>query len=498
MIRGLNNNQVSLDTVGHNITNAGSTGYSRQSVNSAATKSQTVSTIYGNAQVGTGVDVVSITRARDVYADKQFWAESSNQGYYGARQTNYDKVEAIYDDSDSTGLQTKLSKFWSAWQTLGTAGGADSYTNRVSAYETGVQLGQTINSYATELQKQIKSEYDDLNLKVDTINDITSGILKLNKSISSQEAIGGMANDLRDARDNLVDQLSGYVKVSVQENANGSYSVVSNGNTLVDNNSRLELETVANANAEYGVTDYTIQFKATKTPYDPGVGELKGIQDSIAENKEAISDLAKMSAFFLDTFNDQHRQGYGIDTANTTNINFFGDSTAGAGYTWNAATSTLTDNNGTVLNTIETIKALTVNSSLTTESGKNLIAARGTLASGSTEGTAGTANAVLLSTLFSKSSGTTAVGTVSLNDYYTGLMSKLGSKSAAVDDQVTQEKNIMTTLSNNRQATSGVNWDEELTNMIRFQKGYSASSRCLTTMDEMLDKLINSTGVVGR
>ena len=495
MIRGLNNNQVSLDTVGHNITNAGSTGYSRQSVNSAATRSQDVSTIYGNAQVGTGVDVVSITRARDVYADKQFWAESSNQGYSSARQTNYDKVEAIYDDSDSTGLQTKLSKFWSAWQTLGTAGGADSYTNRVSVYETGVQLSQTVNSYAEEIQKQIKSEYDDLNLKVDKINDITGGILKLNKSIASQEAIGGMANDLRDARDNLVDELSSYVTVSVQENKNGSYSVVSNGNTLVDSNSRLELETVASANAEYGVTDYMIQFKATKTVYNPGNGEIKGIQDSIAENKQAIDDLGKMAGFLLDTFNKQHNKGYGIDSASTTNTNFFG--TNGTDYTWDTATSKL-QSGMTIYNTIDTIKALVVNSGIASESGKNLIAARGTLASGTMEGTAGTANAVLLSTLFSKSSGTTAVGTVSLNDYYTGLMSKLGSKAAAVDDQVTQEKNIMTTLSNNRQATSGVNWDEELTNMIRFQKGYSASSRCLTTMDEMLDKLINSTGVVGR
>ncbi len=498
MIRGLNNNQLSLDTVGHNITNAGTTGYSRQSVNSAATASQTVSTIYGDAQVGTGVDALSITRARDIYADKQFWSESSNQGYYGARQTNYDKVEAIYDDSSSTGLQTKLSKFWSSLQTLGTAGGADSYTNRVSVYETGVQLGQTVNSYAEELQKQIKSEYDDMNLKVDKINDITSGILNLNKTIASQEAIGGKANDLRDARDNLVDELSGYAKISVQENANGSYSVVSNGNTLVDGNSRLELETVANANAQYGVTDYTLQFKSTKTVYDPGVGELQGIQDSVAENKDAIGDLSKMAGFLLSTFNDQHRAGYGIDSGNTTNLNFFGDSTAGAKYTWNSATSTLTNNSGATLDTIQIIKELTVNTSLASESGKNLIAARGTLASGATEGTAGVANAVLLSTLFSKSSGTTAVGTVSLNDYYTGLMSKLGSKSSAVDDQVTQEKNIMTTLSNNRQATSGVNWDEELTNMIRFQKGYSASSRCLTTMDEMLDKLINSTGMVGR
>ena len=62
-------------------------------------------------------------------------------------------------------------------------------------------------------------------------------------------------------------------------------------------------------------------------------------------------------------------------------------------------------------------------------------------------------------------------------------------------------ENLTTTLTQIegwRKSTSGVNWDEELTNMLTFQKGYSASSRVLTTMDEMLDKLINGTGVVGR
>lgn len=90
MFSGLNANQVSLDTVGHNITNASVDGYSRQNVNLAATKSQTVPTMYGSAEMGTGVNTVSVTRARDAFADKAYRKDSSDLNYADTRQTNYD------------------------------------------------------------------------------------------------------------------------------------------------------------------------------------------------------------------------------------------------------------------------------------------------------------------------------------------------------------------------------------------------------------------------
>lgn len=111
MVRGVSSNKLSLDTVGHNISNASTTGYSRQSVNLAATTGQAVSSIYGDAIVGTGVDATSITRARNVYADKQYWNETATQNYYATKQTNYDKVESIFNDSGNTGIQNTLKEF---------------------------------------------------------------------------------------------------------------------------------------------------------------------------------------------------------------------------------------------------------------------------------------------------------------------------------------------------------------------------------------------------
>ena len=135
MVRGIFSNQLSLDTVGHNITNASTDGYSRQSVNLAATKAQSVASLYGDVLVGTGVDSISIERARNVYADKQYWSETSTQQYYKTTQTNYDKVEAIFDDSDSTGVLNAMEEFYKAWQDL--SSNASTASSRVAVIEKG-------------------------------------------------------------------------------------------------------------------------------------------------------------------------------------------------------------------------------------------------------------------------------------------------------------------------------------------------------------------------
>ena len=120
-------------------------------------------------------------------------------------------------------------------------------------------------------------------------------------------------------------------------------------------------------------------------------------------------------------------------------------------------------------------------------------------------GTGDGSNAVLISALFNSTqantvntAGTRSIGAISLNSYYNASVTNLGSLSEAMNSKVSAQGDIMTQVESWRSSTSGVNWNEELTNMIKFQQGFSACSRCLTTMDEMLDKLVNSTGTVGR
>ena len=542
MVRGISGNQLSLDTVGHNITNASTSGYSRQSVNLVATRGQSVSSLYGDVLVGTGVDSTSIQRARNTYADKQFWSETATQNYYKTKQTNYDKVEAVFDDSDNTGIQNTLKEFYSSWSSLSTS--ASTSSNRVSVISKAQSFIDSVKTASKQLQNQITSNYDELSSGITKINNITSQITQLNQNIMTTEANGASANDLRDQRDNLVDDLSKYTNLNVYEDSNGMYSVVSNGISLVNGVNKLTLQmSDPIANSTYGVNDYNIEIKEAGTTFMPTNGILKSLQDTVAEDKTYIDGLANISATMMTTFNTQHQQGAGIDSKASSGLNFFGSNEMT--YTWDATnnavvatpttrtqTSSTTDgvttytltkkqnaSGSTSLKGINIINAMTVASELTASDGQNLIAARTTSGTSTTtsstttttftsstmNGTADGTNAVNISALFNMDQSNTvdtttarAIGEVSINNYYNTMTSKLGSASETMDNKASSQDDLITQITNWRSSTSGVDWNEELTNMIKFQQGYSACSRCLTTMDEMLDKLVNSTGTVGR
>lgn len=593
MVRGVFSNQLSLDTVGHNITNASTEGYSRQKVNLAATRGQNVSSLYGQVMVGTGVDSMSIERARNIYADKQYWQETSTQEYYQTTQVNYDKLEAVFDDSDKTGIRHALDEFYNAWHDLST--NASTASTRVAVIEKGNILADKLKTSGEQLQSQINSQYDDMVSTVSKVNQTTEKIVLLNQNIMQQEATGGSANDLRDQRDLLVDELSKYMNLNVYEDDKGMYSIVSNGITMVGGINRLTLEMSDPINnADYGLNDYTINIKESGVAFIPQNGALRAQMDTIAEDKAYLDKVADMAAFLLTTFNNMHQQGAGINgtdsnidsflidadgnfmkASNTSSaytgpaygLNFYGGTNTV--YEWDETNHCVKATNyaaGTVTRSVERldpavdevnvkitiasttgasestenlkginiIKALTVNSLISATSGQDLIAARTLSVEQDTDdggalkntysvvlnGTKDGTNAVNLSALINMSgpeaqhyntakifngTGTTAVSTEaratsndSLNAYYIATMSQLGSDAESIDDKESAQEDLITQIVNWRSSTAGVDWNEELTNMITFQKGYSACSRCLTTMDEMLDKLINSTGTVGR
>ncbi len=501
MVGGINTNRLSLDTVGHNISNASTTGYSRQSVNQAATNAQEVYSIYGTQLVGTGVDSLSITRARNIYADKQYWKENGDNSYYTAQQTNYSKLEAIFNDSDDTGVENAMTKFYKAWSEVSTS--ASTSTTRQTVIDAGSTFADRLSTASKQVQQQITSNYDDIKLNVTKVNTITDQIVALNKNIASLESTGANANDLRDQRDNLVDTLSGYVNTNVYQEANGMYTIVSNGASLVSGISKLNLKmSDATPNSQYGINDYSIQIQETGTTFTAGSGTLQAEMDAIDTDKGYIDKLANMAGFMMTTFNTQHKAGYGItgSSIDTTkhDINFYGAD--GTNYTWDDTNRAVSDGTNS-LKGVQIINAMTVNSKLTGNDGASYLA----VAANTTSGTADGTNAVNLSALFNSTKNNTvdkttarSIGDISLNNYYNESMTNLGSLSEAMNSKVSAQGDIMTQVESWRSSTSGVNWNEELTNMIKFQQGFSACSRCLTTMDEMLDKLVNSTGTVGR
>ena len=564
MVRGIQNNQLSLDTTGHNITNASTEGYSRQRVDSAATNYQERPSLYGNVYVGGGVDVVALNRARNIYADKQFWSETSTQNLYKTYKTNYDKAEAVFNDAKETGVLNAMQQFYSALVNLSDY--ASDAASRTAVLTKGNNLVDRIKTGARQLQDQIKAQYDEMRIQVGKANNITEKIAVLNQNIMLAENHGGKANDLRDQRDLLVDKLSEITNVNVYEEANGQYTVVSNGMTLVQRDSHLTIEMSPPIdNVRYGINDYTLRIKeAGGIGYVPQGGVLRALQDTIVQDKGYIDNLADISATLLTTFNGVHKLGAGIDADATSWLNFFGRNkfTSPSGtydqmnYVWHVHPTTgdrwleaygvnitRTTSGGPPptaaavtmapaatpdeLRSIQIINELHVSDQLMAQGGQNLVAARqiknATISAGgmsydlaNVNGTADGSLAVELSKLFNLDEKNTMnpaeimnltgfsithdrpIGTVSINQYYNTVMSHLGADAENLDKKMKQQDDLIVQINQWRQSTAGVDWNEELTNMIKFQTGYGACSRVLTSMDEILDRLINSTGVVGR
>ncbi|MBQ3435320.1 MAG: flagellar hook-associated protein FlgK [Selenomonadaceae bacterium] len=640
MVRGIMVNQLSLDTTGHNITNAGTEGYSRQTVTLATTYSEERGGLHGGVRVGTGVDALAVERARNVYADIQYRNENPSQKYYETMAVNYDKLETIFDDSQNLGIEAALNKFYQSWVDLST--NASNASSRTHVIEQGRNLSDLLQTATAELQEQIRSEYEDLKSEIKQVDDILEEIVLFNKQISAQEVTGATANDLRDRRDLLVDQLSNYMNVSFSENANGTYQINSGGVTLINGPTRAHLvisDGVSSSayGTDYGITDYNIKLKESNLVFTPQNGILKARFDSIAEDKAYIDKMADIASFMLTAFNEQHQQGWDIDghykfvdengddvtvadestltaveymksdgtyltdaeaaTVTLTGgkyylgtdevtklngdtiyrtsggdiikkvpdtINFYGqgsidyqyryDSDFNKNYLYKDDDSLPDDEK--LLSGVKIIAELEVNAKFAENRGDRYIATatsydvietqdanlniqRQYLEKDWGNRTGDGTNAVYLSELFNISQDTiisdgkanalisqkmilrdldgnpidaegntvtsssdyvysTAMSTLSVNSFYQKSMSTLGIDAYSTDVNYDGMQAIMTQVTNWRDSTSGVDWNEELTNMIKFQKGFASCSRCLNAMDECLDRLVNSTGVVGR
>ena len=627
MIRGIYVNQTALNTTGHNIVNADTEGYSRQSVNVITTVAENRSGVYGNVAVGTGAEVQAVTRSRDIYADVQFRDETATKNYYETLATNFDKLETIFNDSESEGLQSKILAFYRAWVDLSTE--SSNASNRVNVIEKGKNLADNILTVAQQLQEQIDYNYYYMGMNLDEVSDILDGITKANKLIVSYEANGASANDLRDQRDLLVDRLSGYMPVKIYEDSYGNYQITSGGTTLVNGVDRLHLNMSRGIESkyygeDYGVTDYSIVIQESNVLFQPSNGTLKANLDAVDDCKKYLTSLSNLAGFLLTTFNDQHMQGYDLygnqkaltkwtdvndegfcedkqvyvyaastggnfDTDTKTDgtvyykrvedgkgaysiklvdadqvgsndtvkvadtINFYGAN--GSTYTYdynedwgvNVVNMIRYDGKYETLSGSAIINELKLNEKFAQPDAYMYVAAAtaydnendyssvssvdGINVTDSdtyysklvdwSERTGDGTNAVFMSELFNMSRETileagrsnayfinryadqysstiNSIGGQSMNSFYISTVTKLAVETESVDTRIDQQDAIMTQVQNWRSASSGVDWNEELTNMIKYQKAFVACSRCLNAMDECLDRLVNSTGSVGR
>lgn len=299
---GLRASNAALNTTANNISNEQTKGYSRQEVTQQASDALRTFTTYGCA--GAGVDTIAIERIRDSFYDVKYWDNNSKYGNYSMKQYYMKTIEDYFADDGTTGFKTVFDKMSSALQSITT--NASSTSSKAEFIASAKAVTDYFNNMYGNLQKLQKDINLEIKQNVDQINSIAEKISTLNKQINVIEMSGAKANELRDQREVLVDELSEIVDVDITEHkildSNGwetggtRYIVqIAGGQTLVDANDYNTLTYVARAADEkLNMTDadglYQIQwengndFNLANASLD---GKLKGLYELCYGNDKA-------------------------------------------------------------------------------------------------------------------------------------------------------------------------------------------------------------------
>ncbi len=257
---GLTASNAALNTTANNISNTETAGYSRQHVVQEAADALRTFTTYGCA--GAGVDVIAIERIRDEFYDNKYWSTNTNAGQYNMKQYYMRQVEDYFADDETTqGFGTTFNNMMDALAEVKKQSGTIATKAQFMGFASN--LAEYFNGMANNLELVQKDVNSEIKVKVDEINSIASELATLNKQINVIEMGGGTANELRDKRTLLLDQLSAIVDITVEEHpitdsndpdretgGNRFLVKIAGGQTLVETNEYRTLACIARTNKE--------------------------------------------------------------------------------------------------------------------------------------------------------------------------------------------------------------------------------------------------------
>ena len=221
-VRGMNSQQTAIDVTSHNIANANTDGYSRQRALMETTTPfgmPSMNNAVGPGQLGTGVQVSSITRIRDTYLDYQVRTENGTMGLYQGREKFLTEVESIFNEVSETGVSNMLSEVFKSWSALSTS--PESSNTRTVVAQKSKALTDQLNSTYNQLSKLKVNCQDVIQKDVVDINGMLDQINDLNQQVISVKIGGNEPNDLMDKRDLLVDQLSSKFGITIDKKTLG-------------------------------------------------------------------------------------------------------------------------------------------------------------------------------------------------------------------------------------------------------------------------------------
>jgi len=322
--KGVQAHQSALNTIGHNINNMNTPGYSRQRVEfvpsdpiylPALNRAETP------GQIGQGVSVERIERIRDQLLDRRIISQASGEGYWSVTNNYINDMEALYLETGKgfNSIRSKMDSFWDAWQELSIHAADNEF--RVGVLNRGQTLIDGINDHYHGLNTLQLQANDQIEMTVSSINEITRQIADLNKDIQRIKAMGDNPNDLMDRRDLLVDELSGLIDITVTQKDPDEFMVHTSGHVLVQGQISRQFDLRKDIDAE-SFTYTHWRDTGEKMDFTRGqLGALFGVRDVIIENE--IQNLDNMTMNFTDLVNEIHRGAYGAN--GRTGINFFSE-----------------------------------------------------------------------------------------------------------------------------------------------------------------------------
>ncbi len=541
---GLQTSQNALNTTGHNLTNADTVGYVRQQTMLGDRGYNTISidaTAIANKQLGLGVNYSQIRQVRDVFLDQTYREESGRLAFYETYYSAIEEVETLLGEMDGASFQLSLDGLWVAIQEI--AKDPDSSVTqgllmqRAYTFMTDAKaVYQGLCDYQDNLNRDIKN-------MVDQINDYGAKIKDLNEQIIKIET-GGIekANDLKDERNKLVDELSSLANIDYMTDAFGNTLVKIEGHMFVTpekvNEIGYQLDDAATFynvfwkdDAKLGVDSDGREYyedvedaavfdlsQEIATSMDTDLGELKALMVTRGDHRANYTDL--MAKY--------DEQGEEVISANESYSNI-SDSvimTVQAEFdrlvhgvvtvingaleeAWaNSGGAYMSDGRGNPMQifqreTAEVNEEEDINESETLFTTANLIInmelmqTPAKLSFKKPDGSVDYETAEIIKRAFEEKTlvlnpeNTNPMG---LSDYYSSLVAHVANNGAVYKSIRDNEQITVDSTENARQQIIGVSTDEELSNMIRFQNAYNASSRYINVISEMLEHLLNALG----
>lgn len=512
--KGLTTAQKGLDVTGHNLVNWDSNGYTRQRITQVAVAPDSYRNRYSSSRVGPsgqGVDITGVGQLRDVYLDKRYREETGDVGYYDQASNILNDIQSAlneFNPTTDTGLRASVMAMSDALQSFSTHAYSETHANIVlSSFKN---LTQTIQQISSKLENAREQQIYDLDVSVQDVNKKLQKIAELNRSIM-EDAADIMSNpyfgpnELYDERNLLLDELSEYADIHYSSNADGTINVTLNGHEAVTGTKYDKVD--MSENPATGVI--SLRWISTNEPLDLASGSLKASTDYINGRGQNLRNPGESTTrgflYYKDQLNDFAKTL--ADVANNTIPEEDGEGKPkvddDGNIVYKKLLGAMVDNADGTFSVQQDVTVTADNISITDQWANNsgyVIFQRNPDANDTADNVGNyalaLADAITNSSHHFEPNGEEFDGT--FLDYIKNYVTTLGEDTNFAENRLTATATIQQNLLDNRDSVSGVVVDEEVANMMLYNKSLSAASRLMTAMDEALDTIINKTGMVGR